>query len=154
MKRTLCFFILMFSTCGCIFYGGTSSLVLNAEVWQHWKSGKPIVLTQDFTVVHTFGPLKDKNRCFSKSFDGMIPTNLLETCYVLPKGTKIYVKDVRKKKDFIEIILPIFPIYIKSYYEVLFTESAEERDMWKEVLYYYGFKRESDILKMLQDGNL
>ena len=109
MKRTLCFFILMFSTCGCIFYGGTSSLVLNAEVWQHWKSGKPIVLTQDFTVVHTFGPLKDKNRCFSKSFDGMIPTNLLETCYVLPKGTKIYVKEEQKKKDFIEIILPIFP---------------------------------------------
>ena len=73
---------------------------------------------------------------------------------MLPKGTKIYVKEVRKEKNFIEIILPIFPIYIRSYYLVLFSESAEERDMWKEVLYYYGFKKESDILKMLQDGSL
>ena len=154
MKRTLCFFILMFSTYGCVFYGGTSYPVLRAEVWQHRKSGKPIVLTRDFTVVHTFGPLEDKIRCFSKSFDGMIPTNLLETCYVLPKGTKIYVKEVREDKDFIEIIVPTFPIYIKSYFEVLFTESDEEHDSWKGVLRHYGFKRESDILKMLQDGSL
>lgn len=154
MKRTVCVLILMFSTCGCVFYGGTGSPVLSTDVWQHWKSGKPIVLTHDFTVVYTFDPLEDKTHSFSKSFSGMIPTNLLGTCYVLPKGTKIYVKEVRKEKKFIEVILPIFPIYIRSYYLVLFTESAEERDMWKEVLYYYGFKRESDILKMLQDGSL
>lgn len=154
MKKNVCVLILAFSTCGCIFHGGTGSPVLEAEVWQNWKSGRPIVLSNDFTVVYTIDPLEGKMHCFSKYIYGGIPTNLLETCYVLPKGTKIYVKEVRKEKDFVEIILPIFPIYIRSYYKVLFTESAEERDMWKEVLYYYGFKRESDILKMLQDGNL
>lgn len=150
----LCVLTLLFSTYGCVFHGGTGYPVLRAEVWQNWKSGRPIVLSHDFTVVYTVDPLEDKMYYFSKYVYGGIPEKINGKSYVLSKGTKIYVKEVRKEKKFIEIILPIFPIYIRSYYLVIFTESAEERDMWKEVLYYYGFKRESDILKMLQDGSL
>ena len=154
MKKRLCVLTLLFSTYGCVFHGGTSYPVLRAEVWQNWKSGRPIVLSHDFTVVHTVDPLEDKMHCFRKYIYGGIPENIHGKSYVLPKGTKLYVKEARKQKDFIETILPIFPIYIKSYYEVLFSESVAERDMWKEVLYYYGFKKESDILKMLQDESL
>jgi hypothetical protein len=154
VKRIAFILILLTSTYGCVFHGGTSSPVLGAEVWQNWKSGRPVVLSHDFTVVYTVDPLEDNMHCLSKYIYGGIPENIQGKSYVLPKGTKIYVKEVRKQKDFIEVILPIFPIYIKSYYVVLFTESAAERDIWKEVLRHYGFKRESDILKMLQDGSL